>query len=127
MLPEPPVIWMPKAGSLYWSPAGASAPRIWLQSASRSSAISIGSAVCTPWPNSRRLICTVTVLSGAMCRKAFGSYTLAGGCCALAKRPPAGRKNPNTRPPPATAPAFMKPRRDMPLLAAGDAAGTILS
>ena len=70
--PEPPVICMPKAGSTYCMPAGASSARIWAQSASSSSAIATDRPVCVPWPNSRRLIATVMVLSGAMRRKALG-------------------------------------------------------
>eukprot|EP01032_Pedospumella_encystans_P016607 gene16607-18939_t len=93
-------------------------PEIWEQT---------GSEVCTPWPNSSRFTCTVTVLSGAMRRKAFGSYTLAGAAASAARAillPPLTKK-PSTRPLPATAPAFMKERRDTPPCgAAGATAAT---
>ncbi|MNN23460.1 hypothetical protein D3C81_1368580 [compost metagenome] len=106
---EPPVICMPKAGSLYASPAGASVARTLRQSASSSSASAIGSAVCTPWPNSSRFTATVTVLSGAMIRNACGGGALdLPPSCACAC---ASGATPSASPPPARPVSFRKPRR----------------
>src|SRR3990167_2835385 len=80
------------------------------QSASSSSARIMGSAVCTPWPNSSRLTVTVTVPSGAMATKAPGISTglrAAGAaapwlCAASGNRPSAK---------PLAAPSLRKVRR----------------
>ncbi len=105
---EPPVSWMPKSGSLYGSPAGASVARTLRQSTSSSSARAIGRAVCTPWPNSSRLTATVTVLSGAMTRKACGGD---GGLAAASCAPASIGATPSAKPPPASAVSFRKLRR----------------
>ena len=112
---EPPVIWMPKPGSLYGSPAGASSPRTLLQSASISSATSIGRPVITPWPKSSRFTITVTVPFGSMRTNAEGcwlgfSTVSAGAACAAA--PSAAPNRPSAKPD--AAPSLRKARRSTP-------------
>ena len=63
---EPPVACMPNIGLLKASLTGACSTRTVLQSASSSSATSIGMAVSTPWPISDEPTMTVTRLSGVM-------------------------------------------------------------
>src|SRR5262245_9355723 len=86
-----------------------------LQSASSSSASSIGSVVQMPCPISECASSTVTLSSAPMRRNAFGAgRPRAGAGCAPAARPPPGTRNPITRPPPASAPLFRKSRRPCP-------------
>src|SRR5260221_659482 len=64
----------PHSRLLYFAAsAGAPSTRIWLQSASSSSATSVGRPVYVPWPISRCFTITVTVLSVPMRTKALGS------------------------------------------------------
>src|SRR5881296_3846950 len=106
----PPVPCMPNIGLMYALSAGADSMRIFDQSASSSSASSIGSDVVTPWPISERSTTTTTLSSAPMRSHAFG----AKGAAAAARapcRPPAGRWKPRTRPAPATPAASRNSRR----------------
>ena len=58
---------------MYCEPAGANSMRTVDQSASSSSAISIGSAVETPWPISERSTMTRMLSSAPMRSHAFGA------------------------------------------------------
>ncbi len=78
VLLEPPVICMPKAVWAYTGAAGACSTRILDQSASSSSATSIGRAVQIPWPISEWAISTVTLSSVPTRRKALGAKGAAG-------------------------------------------------
>src|ERR1700674_1391949 len=91
-------------------------PRTSVQSQSSSSAISIGNAVCVPWPNSSRFDMISTVLSGLILMKAFGSSGPFGiGApplsCASASGAAPGRAKPSSMPPLASTLAFRKRRR----------------
>lgn len=73
--------------------------RIWLQAASSSSATRVARPVCDPWPISRCLAITVTVLSAPMWTKAFGARAVADGAADGIARERAGRQTPITRAP----------------------------
>jgi len=93
MLVEPPVAWMPHIVCAYAGAAGACSTRTLDQSASSSSAISIGSEVQMPWPISECASSTVTVSSVPMRRNALagGSFAAAGAAASAAwaaRRPP---------------------------------------
>src|SRR2546430_16967368 len=88
---------MPNIGLVYALSAGANSIFTLVQSASSSSARSIGSAVVTPWPISGRSTTSSTLLSGLIRSHALGAKGAAG---AAAKRPPAGRGNPLASPAP---------------------------
>src|SRR5207237_7885049 len=91
--------------------AGADSILTLVQSASSSSATSIGSAVATPWPISERSTTMSTLLSGLIRSHALGANGAAGG---VATRPPAGRWNPMTSPAPAAAVVSRNSRRETP-------------
>src|SRR3989441_3806938 len=104
---------MPNIGLVYALSAGADSIRTFDQSASSSSASSIGSDVVTPWPISERSTTTTTLSSAAMRSHAFGAK---GAAAARAtRRPAAGRWKPMTRPAPATPAAS---RNSRPLICA---------
>src|SRR5882762_11245455 len=84
--------------------------RIFDQSASSSSASSIGSDVVTPWPISERSTTTSTLSSVPIRNHAFGAK---GAATAARPRPVAGRWKPMTRPAPATPAASRNSRRLM--------------
>ena len=92
--------------------AGACSTRIFAQSASSSSAMSIGRAVQTPCPISEWLRRTVTVSSVPMRRNAFTGIVAGAASAAAAsantRRALRGSTNPRTRPP---APASRNSRR----------------
>src|SRR5208282_3836468 len=82
---EPPVPCKWKIKLLYSAAsAGANSARICAQSASSSSATMVLRPVVMPWPLSRCLMITVTVLSGAILMKAFGIGAILGASCASA-------------------------------------------
>ena len=85
----PPVPCMPNMGLVYALSAGANSIRILDQSASSSSASSIGSEVVTPCPISERSTITSTLSSGLMRSQALGVKG-AAGAAARPKRPPVG-------------------------------------
>src|SRR5947208_6659339 len=99
---------MPNIGLVYALSAGANSIFTLVHSASSSSARSIGRAVVTPWPISERSTTMSTLLSGLIRSHALG----AKGAAAAAKRPPAGRWNPITRPAPAAAVVSRNSRRE---------------
>src|SRR5690349_4773621 len=99
MLVLPPVPCMPNIGLMYALSAGANSILIFDQSASSSSARSIGSDVVTPCPISERSTITSTLSSGLIRSQAFGAKVEG---YAMPRRPPTGRWNPMTRPAPAT-------------------------
>ena len=103
---------MPNTGLAYTAAAGACSTRMRVQSASSSSAISIGSVVQMPWPISECASSTVTRSSVPMRRKALGASAAAPGACAKARRRPPGTTKATTRPPPSRAPALRKLRRE---------------
>src|SRR2546422_5248812 len=101
---------MPNIGLMYALSAGADSMRIFDQSASSSSASSIGSDVVTPWPISERSTTTTTLSSAPMRSHAFG----AKGAATAARapfRPPAGGWEAMTGPAPATPAASRNSRR----------------
>src|SRR5437763_7684087 len=100
---------MPNIGLVYALSAGADSIFTLVQSASSSSAMSIGRAVVTPWPISERSTTMSTLLSGLIRSHALGAK---GAAAAAAKRPPAGRWNPMTSPAPAAAVVSRKSRRE---------------
>src|SRR5438309_3519317 len=100
---------MPNIGLVYALSAGANSIFTLVQSASSSSARSIGRAVVTPWPISERSTTMSTLLSGLIRSHALGAK---GAAAAAAKRPPAGRWNPITRPAPAAAVVSRNSRRE---------------
>src|SRR2546426_11207508 len=89
---------MPNIGLVYALSAGANSIRTLDQSASSSSASSIGNDVVTPWPISERSTTTTTLSSAPMRSHAFGAN---GAAAATRPRPVAGRWKPMTRPAPA--------------------------
>src|SRR5258708_30556603 len=100
---------MPNIGLMYALSAGADSIRTFDQSASSSSASSMGSDVVTPWPISERSTTTTTLSSAPMRSHAFGAK---GAAAARAPfRPPAGRWKPMTKPAPATPAASRNSRR----------------
>src|SRR5436190_23707894 len=99
---------MPNIGLMYALSAGAHSISTLVQSASSSSAMSIGSAVLTPWPISERSTTMSTLLSGLIRSHALGAKGATG---VGAKRPPAGRWNPMTSPAPAAAVVSRNSRR----------------
>src|SRR5436305_948523 len=99
---------MPNIGLVYALSAGANSIFTLVQSASSSSARSIGRAVVTPWPISERSTTMSTLLSGLIRSHALGAK---GAAAAAANRPPAGRWNPITRPAPAAAVVARNSRR----------------
>src|SRR5437764_485469 len=100
---------MPNIGLVYALSAGANSIFTLVQSASSSSARSIGRAVVTPWPISERSTTMSTLLSGLIGSHALGAK---GAAAAAANRPPAGRWNPITRPAPAAAVVSRNSRRE---------------
>src|SRR5205807_9754889 len=100
---------MPNIGLVYALSAGANSILTLVQSASSSSATSIGSAVATPWPISERSTTMSTLLSGLIRSHALGANGAAG---VVATRPPAGRWNPMTSPAPAAAVVSRNSRRE---------------
>src|SRR5437016_9708596 len=100
---------MPNIGLVYALSAGANSILTLVQSASSSSATSIGSAVATPWPISERSTTMSTLLSGLIRSHALGANGAAGG---VATRPPDGRWNPMTSPAPAAAVVSRNSRRE---------------
>ena len=105
---DPPVACMPNIGLLKAGSAPACLTLILDQSASSSSATSIGIAVCTPCPISDKPQITVIWLSDPMRIYALGLNALA----ACARREALGRVKPSSSPPPASADVFRKSRRD---------------
>src|SRR6266704_2746372 len=99
---------MPNMGLMYALSAGAKSMRIFDQSASSSSASSIGRDVVTPWPISERSTITSTLSSGLMRSHALGVKGAAG---VGPNRAPAGIWKPMTRPAPATAAVSRNSRR----------------
>src|SRR5438874_3507421 len=99
---------MPNIGLMYALSAGADSIRTFDQSASSSSARSIGSAVVTPWPISERSTTTSTLSSAPIRSHALGAN---GAGAASGPRPAAGRWKPMTRPAPATAAVSRNSRR----------------
>src|SRR2546429_6660837 len=100
---------MPNIGLVYALSAGANSIFTLVQSASSSSAMSIGRAVLTPWPISERSTTMSTLLSGLIRSHALGAKGATG---VGAKRPPAGRWNPMTSPAPAAAVVSRNSRRE---------------
>src|SRR5256714_922859 len=100
---------MPNIGLVYALSAGANSIFTLVQSASSSSATSIGRAVLTPWPISERSTTMSTLLSGLIRNQALGAEGAAG---VGAKRPPAGRWSPMTSPAPSAAVVSRKSRRE---------------
>src|SRR5574342_1376039 len=84
--------------------------RIFDQSASSSSARSIGREVATPWPISERSTTTSTLSSGLIRSQAFGANG-PGPATAARPRPMAGRWKPIASPAPATPAASRNSRR----------------
>ena len=108
---EPPVSWIlpPIARLPYMGTwAGALSTRICSQEASSSSATIAGSPVHTPWPASRCLEITVTVLSGAMRTNGMMSGPAAAPPAPL---PQPGSTSPRVSPEPASVVSFRKSRR----------------
>src|SRR2546421_3225054 len=100
---------MPNIGLMYALSAGADSIRTFDQSASSSSARSIGSAVVTPWPISERSTTTSTLSSAPIRSHALGAN---GAGAASGPRPAAGRWKPMTRPAPATVAVWRNSRRE---------------
>ena len=100
----PAVSWIPpKFGLPYFGSAGAHSVLMVFQSASSSSATSIGIEVMTPWPISSIVSMIVTVSSGAILSQTLGSKSSAA---AAVPGPPSTRSwryPPTIRPPPAVA------------------------
>src|SRR5690348_3511569 len=86
---------MPNIGLKYALSAGADSIRTFDQSASSSSASSMGNEVVTPWPISERSTTTRTLSSAPMRSQALGAN---GAATATRPRPVAGRWKPMTRP-----------------------------
>src|SRR5213592_2351194 len=101
---------MPNIGFVYALSAGANSITIFDQSASSSSATSIGSAVATPWPISDRSTRISTLSSGLMRSHALGANGSDGGGAAP-MRGREGRWKPITSPAPATEAAWRNSRR----------------
>src|SRR3989441_3249913 len=99
---------MPNIGLMYALSAGADSIRTFDQSASSSSARSIGSAVVTPWPISERSTTTSTLSSAPIRSHALG----ANGAAAAGPRAAAGSWKPMTRPAPATVAVWRDSRRE---------------
>src|SRR5437016_8951868 len=88
---------MPNIGLVYALSAGADSIRTFDQSASSSSASSMGNDVVTPWPISERSTTTRTLSSAPMRSQALGANAAAAPP-RIACRPVAGRWKPMTRP-----------------------------
>src|SRR6266480_915842 len=88
---------MPNIGLVYALSAGADSIRTFDQSASSSSASSMGNDVVTPWPISERSTTTRTLSSAPMRSQALGANA-AAAVPRIACRPAAGRWKPMTRP-----------------------------
>src|SRR2546426_9393323 len=101
---------MPNIGLVYALSAGANSIRTLDQSASSSSASSIGNDVVTPWPISERSTTTRTLSSAPMRSHAFGANG-AAAAARPARRPAAGTWKPMTRPAPATLAVSRNSRR----------------
>src|SRR2546423_12846802 len=99
---------MPNIGLTYALSAGADSILTFDQSASSSSASSMGRAVVTPWPISERSTTTSTLPSVPMRSHALGAN---GAAAAVRPRPAAGRWKPMTRPAPATVAVWRNSRR----------------
>src|SRR5205809_923644 len=99
---------MPNIGLVYALSAGADSIRTFDQSASSSSASSMGNDVVTPWPISERSTTTRTLSSAPMRSQALGANA-AAAAPRIACRPAAGRWKPMTRP--ATPAVSRNPRR----------------
>src|SRR5881397_381877 len=99
---------MPNIGLMYALSSGADSIRTFDQSASSSSASSMGSDVVTPWPISERSTTTTTLSSAPRRSHAFGAN---GAAAATRPRPMAGRWKPMTRPAPAMPVASRNSRR----------------
>src|SRR6266480_426058 len=111
---EPPVSWiLPPIARLPYTGtcAGALSTRIWSQDASSSSATIAGSPVQTPWPASRCLEITVTVLSGAMRTNGMTSGPAAAPPAPPGPVPHPGSTMPRVSPEPASVVSFRKSRR----------------
>ena len=96
---------MPNTVLAYTGAAGACSTRNFDQSASSSSAISIGSVVQMPWPISECASSTLTLSSAPMRKKALACSVAAaaGASWAKARRLPPGTTKATTRPPPTRA------------------------
>src|SRR5881296_275784 len=105
---------MPNIGLMYALSAGADSIRTFDQSASSSSASSMGSDVVTPWPISERSTTTSTLSSAPMRSHAFGANGAAASGAPPRPRPEAGRWNPMTSPAPAAPVVSRNSRRVMP-------------
>src|SRR3989442_1642576 len=105
----PPVTCRLVTGLTYSGPAGACSTRIADQSASSSSAISIGIDVRTPWPMSDLSTIIVTTLWGGMGIGGFGAKGSGGGAGGGGVSPRGGK--PIAGPAPAATPAVRKVRR----------------
>src|SRR3979490_3267365 len=99
---------MPNIGLVYALSAGADSIRTLDQSASSSSASSMGNEVVTPWPISERSTTTSTPPSAPLRSHALGAN---GAAAAARPRLVAGRWKPMTRPAPATPVASRNSRR----------------
>src|SRR2546427_473197 len=88
---------MPNIGLVYALSAGADSIRTFDQSASSSSASSMGNDVVTPWPISERSTTTRTLSSAPMRSQALGANA-AAAAPRITCRPVAGRWKPMTRP-----------------------------
>src|SRR5438034_9897825 len=88
---------MPNIGLVYALSAGADSIRTFDQSASSSSASSMGNDVVTPWPISERSTTTRMLSSAPMRSQALGANAAAAPP-RIAFRPAAGRWKPMTRP-----------------------------
>src|SRR2546425_2044848 len=88
---------MPNIGLVYALSAGADSIRTFDQSASSSSASSMGNDVVTPWPISERSTTTRTLSSAPMRSQALGANA-AAAAPRIACRPVAGKWKPKTRP-----------------------------
>src|SRR5438093_6573876 len=88
---------MPNIGLVYALSAGADSIRTFDQSASSSSASSMGNDVVTPWPISERSTTTRTLSSAPMRSQALGANA-AAAAPRITCRPAAGRWKPMTRP-----------------------------
>src|SRR6266550_3120222 len=103
----PPVPCIPNSGLKYCFAAGANSILILVQSASSSSARSMGSEVVTPWPISERSTTTTTLSLLPMRSHASAHHGAAG---TAARLPAAGTWKPMTRPAP-TVPAVSRNSR----------------
>src|SRR6266480_6415419 len=100
---------MPNMGLMYALSAGADSIRTFDQSASSSSASSIGNDVVTPWPISERSTTTSTLSSAPIRSHALGANGAAAA--GSSRRPEAGTWKLIMRPAPATPAASRKSRR----------------